>query len=68
MEQVLPGANSDDPFSDPIGRSNDLKDTGDEQGAYRILMDLCQADLRSLDAHAHLGNMAFAGLPKGPAL
>ncbi len=27
-------------------------------------MDLCQADLRCLDAHAHLGNMAFAGLPK----
>ena len=27
-------------------------------------MDLCQVDLRCLDAHAHLGNMAFAGLPK----
>jgi len=26
-------------------------------------MDLCQADLRCLDAHAHLGNMVFDGRP-----
>jgi hypothetical protein len=28
MEQVLPGADSDDPFSDPITESNDRKDSG----------------------------------------
>ena len=29
------------------------------RGALRVLMGLCQADLRCLDAHAHLGNLAF---------
>jgi tetratricopeptide (TPR) repeat protein len=64
MEQVLPGLDSDDPFSDPIGESNDRKDSGDRAGAYKILMDLCQADLRCLDAHAHLGNLVFDGRPE----
>lgn len=59
MEQVLQGADPDDPFSDPISESNDRKDAGDVEGASRILMDLCQSDLRCLDAHAHLGNLAF---------
>ena len=59
MEQVLPGADLDDPESDPITESNDLKDAGDVRGALRVLMELCQADLRCLDAHAHLGNLAF---------
>lgn len=66
MEQVLPGMDPDDadPDADPIGQAVDRKDTGDSTGAYKILMDLCQADLRCLDAHAHLGNMAFDGRPK----
>jgi hypothetical protein len=59
MEQVLPGADPDDAFSDPITESNDRKASGDRKGAYRILMDLCEADLRCLDAHAHLGNFVF---------
>ncbi len=29
MEQVLPGKDPDDPFSDPITRSNDLKESGE---------------------------------------
>ena len=64
MEQVLPGADPDDPFSDPITESNDCKDGGHAEGAFRVLMDLCQADLRCLDAHAHLGNLAFDAWPK----
>ena len=64
MEQVLPGADIEDPFSDPIGESNDRKDSGDVDGAYKILMDLCQADLRCLDAHSHLGNFVFDHRPK----
>jgi hypothetical protein len=64
MEQVLPGADADDPFSDPIIESNDRKDSGDIEGANKILMDLCQADLRCLDAHAHLGNIAFDHWPE----
>jgi hypothetical protein len=49
----------DDFDSDPISESNDLKDAGDHSGARRLLMELCQADLRCLDAHAHFGNLAF---------
>lgn len=64
MEQVLPGADSYDPCSDPIDESNDRKDSGDVDGAYKILMDLCQTDLRCLDAHSHLGNFAFNHRPK----
>jgi hypothetical protein len=64
MEQVLPGQDPEDPFSDPITESNDLKDSGDGAGAYKILMDTCQADLRCLDAHAHLGNLAFDHRPE----
>ena len=64
MEQVLPGIEIGDPFSDPIGNSNDLRDSGDAAGAYKILMDLCHSDLRCLDAHSHLGNMEFARSPK----
>jgi uncharacterized protein with HEPN domain len=61
MEQVLPGMDPEDPDpdSDPIGQAVDLQEAGDREGAHKILMDLCQADLRCLDAHAHLGNMVF---------
>jgi hypothetical protein len=59
MEQVLPGYTFDDPDCDPIGVSNDLRESGNIAGAYKALMDLCEADLRCLDAHAHLGNLAF---------
>jgi hypothetical protein len=64
MEQVLPGADAEDPFSDPIIESNDRKDGGDIKGANKILTDLCQADLRCLDAHAHLGNLVFDRWPE----
>jgi tetratricopeptide (TPR) repeat protein len=65
MEQIVPGRAPDDSDSDPICESNDLKDAGDREAAYRILMELCQADLRCLDAHAHLGNFVFDHRPKG---
>jgi tetratricopeptide (TPR) repeat protein len=64
MEQILPGADPDDPFTDPIIESNDLKDAGDRANAHKVLMNLCYADLRCLDAHAHLGNLAFDHDPK----
>lgn len=59
MEQVLPGDDPDDPDGDPIIRSNDLKDQRDFAGARKVLMQLLDADLRCLDAHAHLGNLMF---------
>jgi hypothetical protein len=64
MEQVLPGADAEDPFSDPITDATDLRDAGDGQGARKILMGLCESDLRCLDAHAHLGNFLFDSMPE----
>ncbi len=64
MEQVLPGEDPDDPFSDPITESNDRKDAGDLAGAEKLLTQICEADLRCLDAHAHLGNLDFEHWPK----
>ena len=63
MEQVLPGTDIDDPFSDPIIESIDRRAGGDATGARQMLMDLCAADLRCLDAYAHLGNMVFDTRP-----
>lgn len=63
MEQTLPGADPTDPFADPITRANDLIDAGQRDEAHRILMELCQADLRCLDAHAHLGALVFDRWP-----
>jgi hypothetical protein len=64
MEQVLPGFDPDEPDDDPICRSIELKDAGDRHGARQMLMGLCEADLRCLDAHAHLGNLAFDAGPE----
>jgi tetratricopeptide (TPR) repeat protein len=64
MEQVLPGADTDDIFDDPITRSNELKEAGNGEEALDILMELCQADLRCLDAHSHLGNFIFEHRPQ----
>ncbi len=58
MEQVLPGSDPDD-FDDPILEANELKDAGDAAGARELLLKLLEADLRCLDAHAHLGNLEF---------
>jgi len=64
MEQIVPGRDADDFDADPICESNDLKAAGDGAAAYKILMELCQADLRCLDAHAHIGNVAFEQRPQ----
>ncbi len=64
MEQVLPGEDPDDMDCDPIIEANEHKDAGDWEGAHKILMGLCQEDLRCLDAHAHLGNLMFDMMPK----
>jgi len=64
MEQVLPGSDPEDIDSDPIIEANDLKEAGDRDEANRILMELCQTDLRCLDAHAHLGHFVFDYSPK----
>ena len=59
MEQVLPGVDWNDVDDDPIVEAADLAATGHPADAIVILMDLLHQDLRCLDAHAHLGNIAF---------
>lgn len=64
LEQIIPGAAPDDFDSDPIIEANELKDAGDAAGAIDVLSKLLEADLRCLDAHAHLGNMLFRSSPE----
>jgi hypothetical protein len=59
MEQVLPGEDPDDFDSDPIIAASQLNQAGDREAAQRLLADALAADLRCLDAYAHLGNFAF---------
>ncbi|MBN2241938.1 MAG: cytoplasmic protein [Acidobacteria bacterium] len=63
MEQVLTGEALDDPFNAPTIRAVYLNDNGDKEESIAVLMQLCQADLRCLDAHAHLGDFAFERNP-----
>jgi len=63
MEQVIPGAEPGFD-ADPIDMAVDRARAGDRSGARAILMDLLTRDLRCLDAHAHLGNLAFDHDPK----
>lgn len=64
MEQVLPGYDYSDPELDPIGMAADMASAGDCESAQKVLMGLCRADLRCLDAHAHLGFLAFEDRPE----
>ncbi len=64
MEQVLPGEDPEDLDTDPIIESNELIGRGDYKGGRKMLMDLCEADLRCLDAHSHLGLLEFNSLPR----
>jgi len=64
MERVLPGENPDDPDTDPILEAVERREAGDSLGAHRKLMTLLAADLRCLDAHAHLGNFVFGHSPE----
>jgi len=50
--------------ADPVSDAAELNEAGDAEGAREILMDLLCADLRCLDAHAHLGNLEFERSPE----
>jgi hypothetical protein len=63
MEQVIPGENPDDPDTDLILEAAEQREAGDYRRAYRKLTTLLAADLRCLDAHAHLGNFVFDHFP-----
>ena len=64
MEQVLPGASDDNWDTDPIIESNELKYAGALAEARKLLNDTAAADLRCLDAHAHLGHLVFDHDPR----
>jgi hypothetical protein len=59
LEQIIPYQDPDDGDSDPISEAADAYDAGDQQTAYKIIAELLSADLRCIDAHAHLGNRMF---------
>lgn len=63
MEQVLPNADPADWDSDPILEASERNARGDVAGAVTLLTDMLAADLRCLDAHAHLGNFEFEDRP-----
>jgi len=56
----FPGA---DPEDNPTCDAAELRDAGDIEGAYDLLMDTLLKDLRCIDAHAHLGNLEFERRP-----
>lgn len=58
FEQVIPG-DEPDTVDDPIIEAGDRARAGDREGARRQLRSLIAADPRCLDAHAHLGWLAF---------
>jgi hypothetical protein len=68
MEQVLPGADPDDPDTDPILLAVELHGSGQTDEARDALMALLHQDLRCLDAHAHLGNWSFTSYTLATAL
>jgi tetratricopeptide (TPR) repeat protein len=59
FEQLLPGDENPDP-GDPILDAVELKNRGYPDRARTLLDGLVDWDARCIDAHAHLGGLAFA--------
>lgn len=64
MEQVIPGEDPDDPWNDPILEAADLREAGATGSARELIMSLTAADLRCIDAHAHLGSFELPRRPR----
>ncbi|MBN1770314.1 MAG: tetratricopeptide repeat protein [Deltaproteobacteria bacterium] len=62
---ALPGFEGED---NPTCRAAELVEEGEDDAAYRLLMEALLLDLRCIDAHAHLGNMEFERRPERAAL
>ena len=58
FEQILPG-HGDPDHDDAIIEAMELRDRGDAAAAIELLSGLLERDARCLDAHAHLGLLAF---------
>jgi len=63
LEACVPGCDPEDWDSDPIHDAIDLWNSCQPAQALRLLEAACQADLRCLDAHAHLGSFRFDHRP-----
>jgi hypothetical protein len=63
LEACLPGNDPEDWDSDPIQEAIGHWNSGRRVEALRLLEALCHADLRCLDAHAHLGAFHFERRP-----
>lgn len=60
MDPIAWGAFPDAELDDnPTCDAAELAEAGDHEGAREILMAVLERDLRCIDAHAHLGNLAF---------
>jgi tetratricopeptide (TPR) repeat protein len=59
MEQIIPFQDPEDFESDPIIEASDYYSCGNVTDAQKIMEKILTADLRCLDAHAHLGNWDF---------
>jgi len=53
---ALPGLDDDE---NPTCHAAELIEAGNNEGAYKLLMEALGTDLRCFDAHAHLGNLKF---------
>lgn len=58
---ALPGLDDDE---NPTCDAAELAEAGDREGARELLMEVLCADLRCIDAHAHLGNLVFDDSPE----
>lgn len=58
---ALPGLDADE---NPTCDAAELAEVGDHEGARELLMEALGADLRCIDAHAHLGSLEFDRSPK----
>ena len=69
MDPIAWGAfPSDDPDSFPVCDASELFEAGDAERARDLLMATLLRDLRCLDAHAHLGHIAFERSPERAAV
>ena len=65
FDRIAWGAFPDaDPEDNPTCHATELMDKGNTAEAYQLIMDTLHRDLRCIDAHALLGNLAFKQLPK----
>jgi tetratricopeptide (TPR) repeat protein len=58
---AFPGLDVDE---NPTCEAAELAEAGDHEGARELLIETVGADLRCIDAHAHLGNLVFDRSPK----